>query len=120
MRLAFTKPPPHQLSPNTCLNATWLFAAHTEKSEGWAQARRILMLAFGPLAIESMFDSNYITLDAWTLVQTSLIRRDMCDIASQLILKWAREGPDRKILVADRFSRLTLDTEALCERDIYV
>ena len=33
-----------------------LFAAPTEKDMDWQQAHRILMPAFGPLAIENMFD----------------------------------------------------------------
>jgi cytochrome P450 / NADPH-cytochrome P450 reductase len=41
----------------------------------------------------------------------------MYDIASQLVLMWARKGPDYKIPVADNFSRLTLDTIALCAMD---
>ena len=39
---------------------------------------------------------------------------DMKDIANQLILKWARKGPENRILVTDDFTRLTLDTIALC------
>lgn len=41
----------------------------------------------------------------------------MYDIASQLVLKWARLGPDHKIPVTDDFTRLTLDTIALCAMD---
>lgn len=41
----------------------------------------------------------------------------MHDIASQLILKWARLGPQHKIPVTDDFSRLTLDSIALCAMD---
>lgn len=39
---------------------------------------------------------------------------DMKDIASQLVLKWARHGPEYRIPVTDDFTRLTLDTIALC------
>lgn len=53
------------------------------------------MPAFGPLSIRGMFD-------------------EMHDIASQLALKWARYGPDEPIAVTDDFTRLTLDTLALC------
>ena len=53
------------------------------------------MPAFGPLSIRGMFD-------------------EMHDIASQLALKWARAGPDSPIMVTDDFTRLTLDTLALC------
>lgn len=42
---------------------------------------------------------------------------DMKDIASQLILKLARYGPQYHIPVADDFTRLTLDTLALCAMD---
>lgn len=41
----------------------------------------------------------------------------MHDIASQLVLKWARLGPEYRIPVADDFTRLTLDTIALCAMD---
>ncbi|KAH6629738.1 cytochrome P450 [Boeremia exigua] len=63
--------------------------------ENWGIAHRILMPAFGPLSIQGMFD-------------------DMHDIATQLTLKWARQGPDYAIPVTDDFTRLTLDTLALC------
>lgn len=71
-----------------------LFTAR-EGEENWGIAHRILMPAFGPLSIRSMFD-------------------EMHDIASQLALKWARYGPDEPISVTDDFTRLTLDTLALC------
>ncbi|KAL2855204.1 cytochrome P450 [Aspergillus pseudodeflectus] len=61
----------------------------------WEIAHRVLMPAFGPLSIRGMFD-------------------EMHDIASQLALKWARYGPDSPIMVTDDFTRLTLDTLALC------
>ena len=41
----------------------------------------------------------------------------MDDIASQLMLKWARQGPEHRILASDEFSRVTLDTLALCTMD---
>jgi cytochrome P450/NADPH-cytochrome P450 reductase len=41
----------------------------------------------------------------------------MHDIASQLVLKWARKGEEYKIPVTDDFTRLTLDTIALCTMD---
>ncbi|KAF2016963.1 cytochrome P450 [Aaosphaeria arxii CBS 175.79] len=63
--------------------------------EAWGIAHRILMPAFGPLSIQSMFT-------------------DMHDVASQLALKWARAGPNSKIIVTDDFTRLALDTLALC------
>lgn len=39
---------------------------------------------------------------------------EMYDIASQLVMKWARFGGDEKIHVTDDFTRLTLDSIALC------
>jgi len=39
---------------------------------------------------------------------------DMKDIASQLVLKWARMGAEYCVPAADDFTRLTLDTLALC------
>lgn len=41
------------------------------------------------------------------------MRIEMHDIANQLILKWARYGPDHDINVTDDFTRLTLDSIAL-------
>jgi cytochrome P450/NADPH-cytochrome P450 reductase len=38
----------------------------------------------------------------------------MYDIAQQLVLKWARMGSAAPIQVTDDFTRLTLDTIALC------
>lgn len=38
---------------------------------------------------------------------------EMHDVASQLVLKWARFGPDHDIDVSSDFTRLTLDTIAL-------
>jgi cytochrome P450/NADPH-cytochrome P450 reductase len=71
-----------------------LFTAR-EGEENWGIAHRILMPAFGPISIRGMFD-------------------EMHDIAAQLTLKWARYGPDTPISVTDDFTRLTLDTLALC------
>ena len=56
------------------------------------------MPAFGPMSIKGMFD-------------------EMHDIASQLAMKWARHGPETPIMVTDDFTRLTLDTIALCAMD---
>ncbi|GMF67570.1 unnamed protein product [Aspergillus oryzae] len=71
-----------------------LFTAHMGE-ENWEIAHRVLMPAFGPLNIQNMFD-------------------EMHDIATQLVMKWARQGPKQKIMVTDDFTRLTLDTIALC------
>lgn len=71
-----------------------LFTAYLEE-KNWGIAHRVLMPAFGPLTIRNMFD-------------------EMHDVASQLVLKWARHGPQHKIFLTDDFTRLTLDTIALC------
>uniref|UniRef100_A0A8H7NPF5 Bifunctional cytochrome P450/NADPH--P450 reductase n=1 Tax=Bionectria ochroleuca TaxID=29856 RepID=A0A8H7NPF5_BIOOC len=41
----------------------------------------------------------------------------MLDVASQAVLRWARAGENNKINVAEDFTRLTLDTIALCAMD---
>lgn len=38
---------------------------------------------------------------------------EMYDIATQLVLKWSRYGPEHDIKVTDDFTRLTLDSIAL-------
>ncbi|KAL3421663.1 bifunctional P-450/NADPH-P450 reductase [Phlyctema vagabunda] len=74
-----------------------LFTAHPGE-HNWEVAHRVLMPAFGPLSIRSMYG-------------------EMHDIASQLVVKWARFGPKEKIHVTDDFTRLTLDSIALCAMD---
>ncbi|KAI8176457.1 Bifunctional cytochrome P450/NADPH--P450 reductase [Colletotrichum sp. SAR 10_75] len=74
-----------------------LFTAQ-HNNHTWGVAHRILMPVFGPLKIRSMFD-------------------EMNDLSEQLCLKWARLGPSVPIEVADDFTRLTLDTIALCSMD---
>ena len=76
------------------LVADALFTAETSE-ENWGIAHRILMPAFGPAALRSMFPG-------------------MLDIAEQLMLKWERQGPGVRIDLADNATRLTLDTIALC------
>ncbi|KAH8660283.1 cytochrome P450 [Xylariales sp. PMI_506] len=71
-----------------------LFTAHIDEPN-WGIAHRVLMPAFGPMGIRDMFD-------------------EMHDVAAQLALKWARFGPKKSILVTDDFTRLALDTLALC------
>lgn len=71
-----------------------VFTCQTDQEE-WQVAHRILMPAFGPLSIRAMFD-------------------EMHDIAGQLALKWARQGPKSAIPVANDFTCLSLDTLALC------
>ncbi|KAI0469334.1 bifunctional P-450:NADPH-P450 reductase [Xylaria cf. heliscus] len=70
--------------------------------EAWGIAHRVLMPAvshrpilFGPVSIRGMFD-------------------EMHDIATQMALKFARYGPSTPIPVSDDFTRLALDTLALC------
>ena len=74
-----------------------LFTAHTEE-ENWGKAHRLLMPAFGPLAIQKMLPQ-------------------MLDIAEQLMLKIERVGEKQSIHITDDFTRLTLDTIALCAFD---
>ncbi|KAK6063914.1 cytochrome P450 [Seiridium cupressi] len=71
-----------------------LFTAKIEEPN-WGIAHRVLMPAFGPLSIRGMFD-------------------EMHDIATQLTMKWARYGSSTSLMVTDDFTRLTLDTLALC------
>ncbi|KAI1773837.1 bifunctional P-450:NADPH-P450 reductase [Hypoxylon cercidicola] len=71
-----------------------LFTAKIEEPN-WGIAHRVLMPAFGPMGIRDMFD-------------------EMKDIGSQLALKWARQGSHMRINAPDDFTRLTLDTIALC------
>ncbi|KAJ4296385.1 hypothetical protein N0V90_006430 [Kalmusia sp. IMI 367209] len=75
-----------------------LFTATGPDEKNWSIAHRVLLPALGPLAIRNMFD-------------------EMHDIASQLVMKWARQGPEQVIQVTDDFTRLTLDTIALCAMD---
>jgi cytochrome P450 / NADPH-cytochrome P450 reductase len=71
-----------------------LFTAFTDEPS-WGAAHRILMPAFGPASLRTMFDQT-------------------ADIAEQLLLKWERLGPSQEIDVASDATRLTLDTIALC------
>ncbi len=74
-----------------------LFTAYNHEAN-WGKAHRILMPAFGTIAVRGMFDS-------------------MFDIAEQLMLRWERFGSDTAIDVVDNMTRLTLDTIALCAFD---
>ncbi|KAK4445413.1 cytochrome P450 [Podospora aff. communis PSN243] len=71
-----------------------LFTTRTDDPV-WGIGHRILMPAFGPMPIQDMFS-------------------EMHDISAQLVLKWARHPPSTPIMVTDDFTRLTLDTLALC------
>ncbi|MDM0115178.1 cytochrome P450 [Variovorax sp. J22R133] len=75
-----------------------LFTAYNSEPN-WAKAHRLLMPAFGPLGVRSMFDR-------------------MVDIAHQMFVKWERFGASAVIDVADNMTRLTLDTIALCAFDV--
>jgi cytochrome P450/NADPH-cytochrome P450 reductase len=75
-----------------------LFTAYGPQENEWGIAHRVLLPQLGPLSIRNMFN-------------------EMHDIASQLVLKWARHGGDHAIQVVDDFTRLTLDTIALCAMD---
>ncbi|ERS98334.1 hypothetical protein HMPREF1624_05118 [Sporothrix schenckii ATCC 58251] len=94
----FYKLPPPALTQNARPGARGLFTSPSEKDADWGQAHRILMPAFGPLAIQNMFDEMY-------------------DIATQMVMKWARLGPEPRVLLTEDFTRLTLDTIALCAMD---
>ncbi|KAL5593009.1 hypothetical protein FOBRF1_012111 [Fusarium oxysporum] len=90
----FKKTVQAELAEARLLAGDGLFTAHNEE-ENWGVAHRILMPAFGPVAIRGMFD-------------------EMHDIASQMALKWARYGSSHPIPASDDFTRLALDTLALC------
>jgi cytochrome P450 / NADPH-cytochrome P450 reductase len=57
----FFKIPPSALTDGTQDGARGLFSVLSEKSVDWGQAHRILMPAFGPIAIEAMFDGGFLT-----------------------------------------------------------
>ena len=84
-----------RIKPKT---AAGLFTSASEDDPDWGQAHRILQPAFGPLAITNMFD-------------------EMHDIATQLVLKWARKAPEHRIQASEDFTRVTLDSIALCAMD---
>ncbi|CAI6338586.1 unnamed protein product [Periconia digitata] len=72
-----------------------LFTSTGEDEENWGVAHRVLMSAFGPISIRNMFD-------------------EMHEVASQLALKWARQGSHEPLDVSGDMTRLALDTVALC------
>ncbi|KAG5916460.1 hypothetical protein E4U42_007658, partial [Claviceps africana] len=74
-----------------------LFTAHDDEPN-WGKAHRVLTPAFGPLQIQAMFG-------------------DMHDIASQLCMKLARYGSQTSFDASEDFTRLALDTLALCAMD---
>lgn len=54
---------------------------------------------------------------SFTFFSLLVLPIEMYDIATQLIMKWARLGPETPVLATDDFTRLTLDTIALCAMD---
>ncbi|KAH8787857.1 fatty acid hydroxylase [Diaporthe sp. PMI_573] len=62
--------------------------------EFWEIAHRVLVPAFGPMSVRTMFPETY-------------------DIVTQMSLRWARFGEDEPIDATADFTRLTLDTIAL-------
>ncbi|KAJ7666812.1 fatty acid hydroxylase [Mycena polygramma] len=71
-----------------------LFTANPEEPN-WGIAHRLLMPAFGTIAVKGMME-------------------EMRDISNQLLLKWERFGPDTVIDPSDDFTRVALDTIAYC------
>ena len=55
----FYKIPPPALSRTAPPGARGLFTSPSEKDPDWLQAHRILMPAFGPMAIQNMFDGQF-------------------------------------------------------------
>lgn len=88
----------HQiLRPIRAFAGDGLFTAYNSEPN-WAKAHRLLMPAFGPMAIRDYFPQ-------------------MLEIADQMFTRWERFGPENVIDVADDMTRLTLDTIALCAFD---
>jgi cytochrome P450/NADPH-cytochrome P450 reductase len=75
-----------------------LGTTHSLEERNWGIAHRILAPHFALLAVKNMFSN-------------------MHDIASQLVLKWARHRPKHNIYVTEDFTRLTLDTITLSAID---
>ncbi|KAJ7622599.1 fatty acid hydroxylase [Mycena polygramma] len=71
-----------------------LFTAE-DNEPNWGIAHRLLMPAFGTLAVKGMME-------------------EMRDISSQLLLKWERFGPEAIIDPSEDFTRVALDTIAYC------
>ncbi|KAI0482046.1 cytochrome P450 [Xylariaceae sp. FL0804] len=74
-----------------------LFTAYPNE-ESWGITHRILMPVFGAVPIQKTLPG-------------------MMDIVSQLVLKWARFGSQSAINATQDFTRLTVDTLALCMMD---
>ncbi|KAJ7771297.1 fatty acid hydroxylase [Mycena maculata] len=80
---------------NALGDALFTASVGRNEEEGYGIAHRLLMPAFGTIAIKGMME-------------------DMRDICDQLVLKWARFGPQAAIDPSDDYTRLTLDTIAYC------
>ncbi|EFQ89396.1 hypothetical protein PTT_14357 [Pyrenophora teres f. teres 0-1] len=90
----FEKPINATLEEVRALTGNGLFTAYPGE-KAWGVAHRLLMPVFGPMGIRKMFD-------------------DMMDIATQMLLRWDRFGPEHEILCSDDFTRLTFDMIGLC------
>ncbi|KAJ6600950.1 fatty acid hydroxylase [Mycena vulgaris] len=71
-----------------------LFTAHADEPN-WGIAHRLLMPAFGTIAVKGMME-------------------EMRDISNQLLLKWERFGPEAIIDPSEDFTRVALDAIAYC------
>ncbi|KAI1297498.1 cytochrome P450 [Xylaria venustula] len=69
-----------------------------KNQETWGLVRRALNPAFAPASVRNMFG-------------------DMLDITSQLVLKWARDGPEHQIDIFTDCMHLTLDILGLTTMD---
>ncbi|KAJ7620489.1 fatty acid hydroxylase [Mycena polygramma] len=72
-----------------------LFTAFGEEEPNWGVAHRLLMPAFGTLAVKGMME-------------------EIRDISDQLLLKWDRFGPSAIIDPSEDFTRVALDAIAYC------
>ncbi|KAH0278599.1 cytochrome P450, partial [Aureobasidium melanogenum] len=90
----FHKKPSGALVAIRALTGDGLFTAY-DSEVNWWKAHRMLVPAFGPIALRSMFD-------------------DMLDVSSQMVLKWDRLGPENEIECSDDLTRLAFDTIGLC------
>ncbi|KAI0478286.1 cytochrome P450 [Xylaria cf. heliscus] len=96
-RKEFAKYPLGFLKQLRTITAGGLFTAYPGE-ENWGIAHRTLSPAFGSVSIRNMFP-------------------EMLDIVSQLVMKWARFGPQYRVNAVQDFTRLTIDTIALCGMD---
>ncbi|KAJ6488891.1 fatty acid hydroxylase [Mycena sanguinolenta] len=90
----FSKRVSHGLAEVRNLTGDGLFTAQPEEPN-WGIAHRLLMPAFGTIAVKGMLE-------------------EMRDLSNQLLLKWERFGPDNIIDPSDDFTRVALDTIAYC------